>query len=129
VAIIPRAVRSHGGARPIRDVGPALLDIAHDRDNNILIVTGTGDEFIGRIDYRPTDGPNRTFPVPFIASSGGPSNLDCLFALHIPVIAAVNGPARVHSELAVLLDIVLASPNALFQDLPHFMSGLVPATA
>ncbi len=112
--------------RSIHDVGPALQDIAHDRENNVLILTGTGDQFIGSIDFRPSPPPKRTFPLEYTASSGGHSNLDSLFALHIPVIAAVNGPARVHSELAVLSDIVLASPNALFQDLPHFMSGLVP---
>lgn len=111
--------------RAVRDLDPALQDIAHDRDNNVLILTGTGDQFIGAIDYRPVQ-PDRTFPYPFTASSGGHGNLESLFALHIPVIAAVNGPARVHSELAVLSDIVLASPNALFQDLSHFVSGLVP---
>jgi len=118
-------------ARSIRDVGPALQDIAHDRENNVLILTGTGDEMIGKIEFGNAglgkDGSGeRTFPLEFTASSGGFSNLDSLFAMHIPIIAAVNGPMRVHSELAVLSDIVLATPNALFQDLPHFMSGLVP---
>jgi enoyl-CoA hydratase/carnithine racemase len=112
--------------RAIHDVGPCLNDIAHDRQNEVLILTGTDDQFIAGIDYRPSNPPDRTFPVPFTAHGGGTGNLDALFALHIPVIAAVNGPARVHSELAVLSDIVLASPNALFQDLPHFTSGLVP---
>lgn len=114
------------GARPNHDIGMALNDIARDRENNVLILTGTGDQFISKIDYRPLESPKRTFPVEYTASSGGMRDLDALFALHIPVIAAVNGPARVHSELAVLSDIVLASPNALFQDLPHFPSGLVP---
>src|SRR5690606_4574509 len=100
--------------RAIHDVGPALNDIAHDRENEVLILTGTGDQFIGAIDYRPLQPPGRTYPLEFTASTGGTTNHDALFALHIPVIAAVNGPARVHSELAVLSDIVLASPNALF---------------
>jgi enoyl-CoA hydratase/carnithine racemase len=43
-----------------------------------------------------------------------------------PMIAAVNGPALIHAELALLCDIVLASETAVFQDLPHFPSGLVP---
>jgi len=42
------------------------------------------------------------------------------------MIAAVNGPALIHAELALLCDIVLASETAVFQDLPHFPSGLVP---
>ena len=44
----------------------------------------------------------------------------------MPVIAAVNGPAVAHSELAVLCDIVLAAEHTYFQDAPHFPGGLVP---
>jgi enoyl-CoA hydratase/carnithine racemase len=129
--IVTLRLHSDGGPfvwsiRAVRDLDPALQDIAHDRDNAVLILTGTGDDFIGSIDFRPTQPPDRTFPYPMSASSGGHNNLESLFALHIPVIAAINGPARAHSEVAVLSDIVLASPNTLFQDLPHFTSGLVP---
>ena len=42
------------------------------------------------------------------------------------MIAAVNGPALIHAELAVLCDIVIASDNAAFQDAPHFPNGVVP---
>jgi enoyl-CoA hydratase/carnithine racemase len=42
------------------------------------------------------------------------------------MIAAVNGPATVHAELALLCDIVLAADHATFQDAPHYPSGLVP---
>jgi enoyl-CoA hydratase/carnithine racemase len=49
-----------------------------------------------------------------------------LLDIEVPVIAAVNGPVSVHSELAVLADIVLAAEHAYFQDAPHFPGGLVP---
>ena len=42
------------------------------------------------------------------------------------MIAAVNGPAHRHAELAVLCDIVLASENASFQDAGHFVNGTIP---
>jgi enoyl-CoA hydratase/carnithine racemase len=42
------------------------------------------------------------------------------------MIAAVNGPVSVHSELAVLCDVVLAAEHTYFQDAPHFPGGLVP---
>lgn len=42
------------------------------------------------------------------------------------MIGAVNGPALIHAELAVLCDIVIASENAEFQDAPHFPNGVVP---
>jgi enoyl-CoA hydratase/carnithine racemase len=46
--------------------------------------------------------------------------------IEVPMIAAVNGPALIHAELAVLCDIVIASDNAAFQDAPHFPNGIVP---
>jgi enoyl-CoA hydratase/carnithine racemase len=39
------------------------------------------------------------------------------------MIAAVNGPALIHAEIAVLCDIVLAAPHAEFADLAHVPSG------
>ena len=42
------------------------------------------------------------------------------------MIAAVNGPVRLHSEYILLCDIVLATPQAVFQDKPHFDFGIVP---
>ena len=42
------------------------------------------------------------------------------------MIAAVNGPAHVHAEIAVLCDIVIAADTASFQDAPHFPNGIVP---
>jgi len=42
------------------------------------------------------------------------------------VIAAVNGPALIHAELAVLSDIVLAAEHAEFADLAHGPTGVVP---
>jgi enoyl-CoA hydratase/carnithine racemase len=49
-----------------------------------------------------------------------------LLDIEVPMIAAVNGPAIIHAELAVLCDIVLAAEHAVFQDAPHFPNGLVP---
>jgi enoyl-CoA hydratase/carnithine racemase len=46
--------------------------------------------------------------------------------IEVPLIAAVNGPARLHSEYILLADIVLASPSTVFQDKPHFEFGIVP---
>jgi len=49
-----------------------------------------------------------------------------LLDIEVPMIAAVNGPALVHAEIAVLCDIVLAADSAAFQDAPHFKGGTVP---
>jgi enoyl-CoA hydratase/carnithine racemase len=50
-----------------------------------------------------------------------------LMDLDVPVIAAVTGEAFVHAELALLADIVLATPDAQFADRAHFATrGTVP---
>ena len=49
-----------------------------------------------------------------------------LLNIEVPVIAAINGPARVHAELAVLGDITIASETTVFQDAPHFRLGTIP---
>ena len=46
--------------------------------------------------------------------------------IEVPMIAAVNGPATIHAELAVLCDIVIATDDTVFQDAPHFPNGIVP---
>ena len=46
--------------------------------------------------------------------------------VQVPMIAAVNGPVRLHSEYILLCDIVLATPSTVFQDKPHFDFGIVP---
>jgi hypothetical protein len=42
------------------------------------------------------------------------------------MITAVNGPVLLHSEYALLTDIILATPQTVFQDKPHFEFGIVP---
>ena len=45
----------------------------------------------------------------------------------VPVIAALNGATTVHSEYALLANIVIATPDTVFQDKPHFAFGIVPS--
>jgi enoyl-CoA hydratase/carnithine racemase len=52
--------------------------------------------------------------------------LENLLAIPVPVIAAVNGPALIHAEIAVLSDIVLAADHAEFADHAHGPTGVVP---
>ena len=46
--------------------------------------------------------------------------------LPVPMVAAVNGPATIHAELAMLCDIIVAADHAEFADLAHVPSGTVP---
>jgi enoyl-CoA hydratase/carnithine racemase len=49
-----------------------------------------------------------------------------LVNLEIPIVAAVNGSVSVHSEYALLADVVIASDTAVFSDMPHLAFGIAP---
>jgi enoyl-CoA hydratase/carnithine racemase len=118
------------GGRPHEELSYAFGEIARDRDNRVVIITGSGDSFCADIIWGRSDqaqGPTKVRPL---SSDRTMADAHYLIINHlniaVPTIAAVNGPALIHSELALLCDIVLASENAVFQDLPHFPAGLVP---
>jgi 6-oxocamphor hydrolase len=105
-------------------LGYAFADIARDHENKVVIMTGTGDAFCAEIDRQ---GFGRFTPEIWDhVYKDGKHLLMNLLDIEVPVIAAVNGPALIHAEIAVLSDIVIASDNAEFQDAPHFPNGLVP---
>jgi enoyl-CoA hydratase/carnithine racemase len=52
--------------------------------------------------------------------------LQNILDIQVPMIAAINGPVTVHSEYALLCDIVIASEDAYFQDVVHPAFGIVP---
>lgn len=107
------------------DFVEAFSQIAQDRDNKVVILTGTGNEWFARIDgpslgdiTNPRDW-NKTWWE-------GQQVLQNLTSIGVPVIAAINGPATVHSEYALTADIIIASEQAYFQDFPHLTFGIVP---
>ena len=106
-----------------RELPDLFTEIAGDRENRVILLTGTGDVFLTEIadsdwDFTTPEGWDRTYWE-------GRRLLQTLLDVPVPMIAAVNGPARVHAELAVLCDIVLASDTADFQDSAHFGSWSV----
>ncbi len=107
------------------DFVEAFFMIAQDRDNKVVILTGTGNEFFAQI-----DGPSLgdiTNPREWDKTwREGQQVLQNLAAIGVPVIAAINGPATVHSEYALTADVILASESAYFQDFPHLTFGIVP---
>lgn len=106
------------------ELGYAFADIADDPGNEVVIITGTGDDFCADFD---TTGIEDVTPRIFDdLMYHGRRLIDNYLAIDVPVIAAVNGPVKFHSELAVLADVVLASETATFQDGSHFTNGVVP---
>jgi enoyl-CoA hydratase/carnithine racemase len=113
------------GAIPHRELPDALAAVGADDANEVVVITGTGDEFsgpAGSADRRPTWTREQWKTV----TDEGMRLIRGLLDIPVPMIAAVNGPALRHAEIALLCDIVLAAPHAAFRDSAHFAAGLVP---
>jgi enoyl-CoA hydratase/carnithine racemase len=102
----------------------AFRDIGDDPDNHVVILTGAGDEFCTQIS---ADGFDFFTPTGYDKiRREGTKVLENLLDIEVPMIAAINGPVTVHSEYALLCDVILAAEGAYFQDVPHAAFGIVP---
>lgn len=112
------------GDGPHTELGSCFEDVGRDPENRVVILTGADQRFISAVDesWVGPMSPRKWDKIYF----NGKRLLTNLLAIEVPVIAAVNGPARVHAELAVLSDITLAADSADFQDIAHFRNGIVP---
>ncbi|WP_176086143.1 enoyl-CoA hydratase-related protein [Martelella sp. HB161492] len=113
------------GALPHEEWPHAFHDIAMDRENRVVILTGTGDEFSGP---RPPATSRQARPIADMDRIvfDGRHLLANLLEIQAPMISAINGPCIRHSEIPLLSDIVLASENTVIEDAGHFDSGLAP---
>jgi len=108
------------------ELGLAFSDIARDIENKVVILTGTGRNFVAARD------PDEKIPESDLRDmwdrmmDESISMLEGLLAIPVPVISAVNGPALIHSEVPVMCDIVLAAEHAEFADTTHMPYGMTP---
>jgi len=113
------------GAEPHDELSFLFGEIARDPENRVIILTGTGETFAAN--PAPSHGGKKLASADWEHGlATGKHLLMNHLAIEAPMIAAVNGPALRHAELAVLCDIVLASETACFQDSGHFVNGVVP---
>jgi len=103
----------------------AFYRIAQDRANKIVILTGAGGDFIPEIDFS-TFGDVADPGVWSQVHDEGVQILENITNIRVPVIAAIEGRAYVHSEYALLANVIVAGEAATFHDLPHFAGGVVP---
>lgn len=105
-----------------------FVDLFHqigaDTENRVVILTGSGDAFMDAIspdgfDFFSPRGYDKIFRE-------GRKVLMNILDIEVPMITALNGPVLLHSEYALLTDIILATPDTVFQDKPHFDFGIVP---
>ncbi len=113
------------------ELGRAFGDVGADRENRIIILTGTGNEFSG-----PRLDPDMAhfFHGAELTPAGMHSIhwharrlMTSMLEIEVPMIGVVNGPAKRHAELALMCDIVIAADDASFEDTAHFHLGnIVP---
>ncbi len=113
------------GRGPHYEFGHAFSDIQRDPENKVIIMTGTGETFSG-----PASSPG-TFPSSTAEQwdstmRSGMMLTTNLLNLDSIIISCVNGPAYRHPEIPLLADIVLAAPEACFQDSAHFVNRMTP---
>jgi enoyl-CoA hydratase/carnithine racemase len=102
----------------------AWHEIGNDPENQVLILTGTGDKWFdgqrsGGVNFDRTRGDvAKTFEDAFKLLE------NFVFGFDIPTIAAVNGPG-LHTEIALACDITICTDDAQFFD-PHFLLSTAP---
>ena len=107
------------------EVVDAFHRIAQDRGNKIVILTGAAGDFIIDVDW----GSFGDVADPSVWSrihDEGSQVLENIANIRVPVIAAIEGRAHIHSEYALLANVVVAAEGATFQDVGHFAAGVVP---
>jgi len=103
----------------------AFYRIAQDRANKIVILTGAGGDFIPSIDFSSFG--NVADPAVWsLVHDEGVQIVENLANIRVPMIAAIEGRAHVHSEYALLANVIVAGEGATFHDIPHFAGGIVP---
>jgi len=112
-------------ARDHTEFVDAFYRIGQDRANTVVIFTGAGGDFIAGIDFASFG--NVVDPAVWSqVHDEGVQVLENLLNIRVPVIAAIEGRVDVHSEYALLADVIVAGEGATFNDLPHFAGGIVP---
>ena len=107
------------------EVVDAFYRISQDRANKIVILTGAGGDFMIGVDW--SSFTNVSDPgVWSQIHDEGVQVLEKLANIRVPVIAAIEGRAHIHSEYALLANVIIAAEGATFQDVGHFAAGVVP---
>jgi enoyl-CoA hydratase/carnithine racemase len=99
--------------------------ISQDRANKIVILTGAGGEFITDVDWS-SFGDASDPGIWSQVHDEGVQVLENIANIRVPVIAAIEGRAHVHSDYALLASVIVAAEGATFRDVAHFSAGIAP---
>jgi enoyl-CoA hydratase/carnithine racemase len=127
--------RAHTQGGPIqlsvenhRALGQLLKTIGADPENELLILTGTGDEFMMDSDpdgFALEDEDMEYWAYEYAYKDGRINVSSLVNDLEIPTIGLMNGPGF-HPEIVLMCDLTLAAEDATIFDL-HYDIGSVPA--
>ena len=123
---------SNGGplmftAQAHTEVVDAFYRISQDRAHKIVILTGAGGDFMIGVDwpsFKNVSDPGVWSQI----HDEGAQVLENIANIRVPVIAAIEGRAHIHSEYALLANVIVAAEGATFQDVGHFAAVLCLAT-
>lgn len=127
-------VRAHTNGGPIqlsvenhRSLGQMLKVIGADPENEILILTGSGDEFMMDSDpagFKLEEEQLEYWAYEYAYKDGRINVSSLVNDLEIPTIGVLNGPGF-HTEICLMCDITICSEDATIFDL-HYDIGSVP---
>ena len=127
-------VQAHTNGGPIqlsvenhRSVGQMFKTVGADPENEILIFTGSGDEFMMDADPEgfKLEAQDLDYWAYEYAYKDGRINVSSLVNdLEIPTIGIINGPGF-HTEMCLMCDITICSEETIIYDL-HYDIGSVP---
>src|ERR1700722_2090655 len=103
----------------------AFYRIAQDRANKIVILTGAGGDFITDVDWS-SFGDAADPGIWSQVHDEGVQVLENIANIRVPLIAAIEGRAHIHSDYALLANVIVAAEGATFQDVGHYAAGVAP---
>jgi enoyl-CoA hydratase/carnithine racemase len=124
---------THGGPIQLsvenhRSLGQMLKTVGADPENEVLILTGSGDKFMMESDpegFALEEADMEYWAYEYAYKDGRINVSSLVNDLEIPTIGLMNGPGF-HSEIVLMCDITLAAQDATIFDL-HYDIGSVPA--
>ena len=103
----------------------AFYRIGRERANKIVVLSGAGGDVIIDVDrssFGDLSDPEAWSQV----HDEGVQALENIANVPVPVIAAIEGRAHMHSDYVLLANIIVASEGATFQDVAHYAVGAAP---
>lgn len=127
-------VQAHTNGGPIqlsvenhRSLGQLLKVVGADPENEIMIITGSGDEFVMDADpegFKLEEADLAHWAYEYAYKDGRINVSSLVNDLEIPTIGVLNGPGF-HTEICLMCDITICAEDATIYDL-HYDIGSVP---